>query len=223
MKPASKTLLIAVAGAAMLLAGCAHKPVRPTPDQTALGPEGGAGATGAALNPTEGSINPELQPRSDLNWDANHQIRGAVESVYFDFDRSNIKPGERAKVQAAKDYLDKHPTVRMLLEGHCDWRGTAEYNLALGDRRASEVKKYLIALGVSPDRLDTLSKGSEDATKNADETTMAHDRRVDFVVIPGAGDAGDMGAAAQGPATDNGAAPAPAAAPADAGPPPTAP
>jgi len=67
----------------------------------------------------------------------------------------------------------------MMLEGHCDWRGTAEYNLALGDRRAAAVKKYLLTLGVNADKVDTLSKGSEDAKKGDD----AHDRRVEFVVV----------------------------------------
>ena len=87
------------------------------------------------------------------------------------------------KLQAAKDYLDKNPEYRLLLEGHCDWRGTSEYNLGLGDHRANEVKKYLTTLGVGPDKLETLSKGSEEAKKNADESEMAKDRRVELVVV----------------------------------------
>ena len=87
------------------------------------------------------------------------------------------------KLQAAKDYLDKNPAQRLLLEGHCDWRGTAEYNLGLGDRRASRTKKYLMSIGVPADKLETLSKGSEEAKKNADAATMATDRRVDLVIL----------------------------------------
>jgi hypothetical protein len=79
-------------------------------------------------------------------------IRGLLQPVYFDFDRSNVKADERAKLQAAKDYLDKNPQYRLLLEGHCDWRGTAEYNLGLGDRRASEAKKYLLRSASQPTR-----------------------------------------------------------------------
>jgi peptidoglycan-associated lipoprotein len=70
-----------------------------------------------------------------------------------------------------------------LLEGHCDWRGTAEYNLGLGDRRANAAKKYLLSLGVAADRLESVSKGSLEASKNADDATMAKDRRVDLVVV----------------------------------------
>jgi peptidoglycan-associated lipoprotein len=103
--------------------------------------------------------------------------------VYFDFDRSHVKELERPKLQAAKDYLDKNPQYHLLIEGHCDWMGTAEYNLALGDRRASEAKKYLLSIGVAPDKVETLSKGSEDAKKNVDDATRAKDRRDEIVIV----------------------------------------
>jgi peptidoglycan-associated lipoprotein len=73
--------------------------------------------------------------------------------------------------------------VRVLLEGHCDWRGTAEYNLGLGDRRANAAKKYLLSLGVAQDKVEVLSKGSLDAAKNADDATAAKDRRVEIVIL----------------------------------------
>ncbi len=184
MKLATKSLCIVVASAAAFFAGCAKKPVRPDPSATALGPQaGGAGA----LTPTEVSTtadaNSMLQARDpNIIEDAN-TIRGLLQPVYFDLDRSNIKADERAKLQAAKDYLDKNPQYRLLLEGHCDWRGTAEYNLGLGDRRANDAKKYLVSIGVSADKLETLSKGLEEAKKNADEATMAKDRRDDLVIL----------------------------------------
>ncbi len=210
MKSASKPFLGLVAIGALVLTGCTHKPVRPAPSDT-MGtglPGGGNGAT--SLNPTENSLNPGGLENRDTGLFANSdQVRNLTEPVYFDFDRSNIKASERPKVQAAKDLLDKHPEAHLLLEGHCDWRGTAEYNLALGDRRANEVKKYLLTLGVSADKLDTVSKGSEEATKNGSAEVMAHDRRVDFVLEkPGAG---------AGPAGGAPAAGAPAGAPAGAG------
>lgn len=186
MKSVSRIALLSLASAAMILAGCTKKPVRPYPGETVLGQPAGGGEN---LNPTAVATSPEgtgLQQRGAGDFDANGQLRGSqigLDSVYFDFDKYNIKQDERAKAQAAKDYLAKNPQYRMLLEGHCDWRGTAEYNMGLGDRRANAVKKYLISLGVSADKLETLSKGSEDAQKNADETTMAHDRRVEFVVL----------------------------------------
>jgi peptidoglycan-associated lipoprotein len=166
--------------------------MRPDPNSTVLGP---TGTGNTALTPEAVPTNPEamsLQQRDTGNFDESGQDRKSLEAqaVYFDFDKSSIKASERPKLQAVKDYLDKNPQAHLLLEGHCDWRGTAEYNLSLGDRRANEAKKYLLSLGVSADRVDTLSKGLEDATKNADQATMAHDRRVDPVVTKaGAGPA----------------------------------
>ena len=182
MKLASKSLCIAAAAA--LLSGCAHKPVRPSPNETALGPQAGGGG---ALAPTEVSTtadqNSALQQRDANIIETADTIRGLLQPVYFDFDRYNVKDAERSKLQAAKDYLDKNPQYRILLEGHCDWRGTSEYNLGLGDHRANEVKKYLTTLGVAPDKLETLSKGSEESKKNADDAEMAKDRRVELVVV----------------------------------------
>jgi peptidoglycan-associated lipoprotein len=184
MKFASKSLCILAASAAALMVGCTKKPVRPDPSATALGPQsGGAGN----LTPTDVSstadANSGLTNRDpNIIEDAN-TIRGLLQPVYFEFNQSNLKPEERTKLQAAKDYLEKNPTQRLLVEGHCDWRGTSEYNLSLGDHRANESKKYLISLGVSADKIETLSKGSEEAQKNADAATMAKDRRDDLVIL----------------------------------------
>ncbi len=186
MKLLSNKTFLLILSSAVVLAGCSKKPMRPDPSATVLGPQGGA----SSLNPEQVSAGPDansLQSRDMAGFDASGQLRGQVEAVYFDLDKSSVKQAERPKVQAAKAYLDKNPQYKMLLEGHCDWRGTAEYNLALGDRRANEVKKYMLTLGVTPDKIDTLSKGLEDAKKNADEATMAKDRRVEFVVVKAAG------------------------------------
>jgi peptidoglycan-associated lipoprotein len=180
MNSVSKKFYLVLVSAAAIFAGCAKKPMRPDPSATVIGPQGGG-----ALNPTDvattADANSGLQARGDF--DANGQLRGALDSVYFSFNESSIKPDERAKLQAAKDYLAKNPTNRLLLEGHCDWRGTAEYNLGLGDRRANAAKKYLVTLGVDAGKLETLSKGSEEATKNGDDETMKKERRVDLVVL----------------------------------------
>lgn len=180
-----------VVSAALVLAGCSKKPTRPDPSATALGPQGGGASS---LQPTTvPSTLPTdtLAPRDDgFGPDNLNRTALADKTVYFDFDKSAIKATERPKLQAAKDYLDKNPGQRLLLEGHCDWRGTAEYNLALGDRRANAVKKYLQSIGVPADRVETLSKGSLEASKNADEATMAKDRRVDLVVSRGGASSG---------------------------------
>ncbi|HVU34350.1 MAG TPA: OmpA family protein [Opitutaceae bacterium] len=204
MKLPSQRLCLVVASAALVLAGCSKKPIRPDPSATVLGPQGGGSSGAASLNPSDvASLTPtggDLAPREG-GFDLNGQNRDllAAQTVYFDFDSAAIKGGERSKLQAAKDYLDKNPGDRLLLEGHCDWRGTAEYNLSLGDRRASSVKKYLQTLGVVADRMETLSKGSLEATKNADQATAAKDRHVNLIVVrPGA--SGAAGAAAPGAA-----------------------
>lgn len=180
MKLVSTPLCLVLASAVLTLAGCSQKPNRPTPLQTA--PMGNSN-----LNPS--NVDTSLAPGTDLtqrsdDWDPNGLNRAALagNTVYFDFDQSAIKQAEREKLKAAKEFLDKNPTYRLVLEGHCDWRGTAEYNLGLGDRRAAAVKKYLLSLGVVADKLETLSKGSLEAAKNADEATMGKDRRVDLVV-----------------------------------------
>jgi peptidoglycan-associated lipoprotein len=206
MKSVSKQICVILLSSAAVFTGCTKKPMRPDPNSTVLGPTGGGSG---ALTPEAVPTSPDagLQARDNGNFDESGQDRKSLEAqaVFYDFDRANIRASERPKLQAAKDYLDKNAQVHLLLEGHCDWRGTAEYNLSLGDRRANEAKKYLIGLGVSADRLDTLSKGSEEAKKNADQATMTHDRRVDLVVTrPGA----SMGAPAAGPAAA-GAMPAP--------------
>lgn len=187
-----KVLLVAASSAlALMLAGCPKKPARPDPAATVLGMQGSGTNTGLGTGPSSASFNPDapgLVERGE-GFDPLGQNRTALEAqtVYFDFDQSAIKASERPKLQAAKEYLEKNPGYRLLLEGHCDWRGTAEYNLGLGDRRANAAKKYLQSIGVPADRVETLSKGSLEAVKNADDATSAKDRRVNLVVVnPGA-------------------------------------
>ena len=205
MNFASKRLFLAASTGALafLLAGCPKKPNRPDPASTMLGQQGsGTNTNLAGMGPSNVNLNPEapgLVDRGD-GFDPMGQNRTALEAqtVYFDFDKSDVKAPERPKLQAAKDYLDTHPGFRLLLEGHCDWRGTAEYNLGLGDRRANAVKKYLQTLGVPADRLETLSKGSLEAERNANDATMAKDRRVNLIVVNPSLASPAMGAPATG-------------------------
>jgi peptidoglycan-associated lipoprotein len=210
MKLLSQKLCLVVASSALVLAGCTKKPARPDPSLTAMGMQPGGAST---INPDAvATMTPSSElPSRDGTFDAADQNRTALQAqtVYFDLDKSDIKSAERTKLQAAKDYLDKNPDQKLLLEGHCDWRGTAEYNLSLGDRRANAVKKYLLSLGVAADRVDTLSKGSLEASKNADAATMAKDRRVDLVATHGKG-ASAIGAAPAGALPPAAPAPAPA-------------
>lgn len=186
MNIASKKFFIVLASAVLVigLAGCKKKPVRPDPSATQLGPNpgGDSAALNAQTTNPASDLNSGLSPRTD-GIDENGQIKDLLGAVYFDFDSSSIKPAEREKIKAAKDYLAKNPTYRILFEGHCDWRGTDEYNLSLGDRRATAAKKYLISLGVDAAKVESNSKGSLEATKNADDATRAKDRRAQIIVL----------------------------------------
>jgi peptidoglycan-associated lipoprotein len=184
MNIALKKFCLVLASAAFLLTGCSKKPKRPDPSATVLGPTGG-GSSSLAPSDVNAALDPSaagLEARDpNIIEDAN-SIRGMFQPVYFDFDKSDVKAGERSKLQAAADYMKEHPEQRILLEGHADWRGTAEYNLSLGDRRANAAKRYLASIA-SGDRVETLSKGSLDASQNADDATAAKDRRVDIVIL----------------------------------------
>ena len=173
-------------GVAVLLAGCPKKPARPSPDQTILGQ--GPGETIKPVdvgNLGENAAGLENKTGSTDKFDESNLQRGVLPVVYFDFDRSAIKAGERPKLQEAVKWLTatENKDKRLLLEGHCDWRGTAEYNMALGDRRANEVKNYLHKLGIDPIRLEILSKGSLGAREKGSHDEMAKDRRVELVVM----------------------------------------
>ncbi len=176
----TKKLCFVTIAAAVVLTGCSKKPKRPDPTTTMMGP------SGAPIDPSNlGDLNAPGTNLGGANAALGEGDRESLKSqtVYFDFDKSGIKASERPKLEAAKKFLDEHADARLLLEGHCDWKGTAEYNLGLGDRRANAAKEYLATLGVSADKLETLSKGSLDAVENADEATQAKDRRVELVVL----------------------------------------
>lgn len=184
MNTVAKKLFLILASSTLLLAGCKKKPVRPSPDATVLGPNGG-GASNLNTNDISTVADPMsgLQARPDGVIEDADTIRGLFKPVFFDLDKSNIKESERSKLQDAVTYLKDHPEQRLRFEGHCDWRGTAEYNLGLGDRRAASAKKYVTTLGLAADKSETISKGSLEAVKNGDEATMAKDRRVDIIIL----------------------------------------
>ena len=84
-----------------------------------------------------------------------------VRDAYFDFNKADIRADARTALAQTAQYLRSYPNERVTVEGHCDERGSTEYNLALGDRRASAVKQYLVSLGISGDRINTDSFGKE--------------------------------------------------------------
>jgi len=107
-----------------------------------------------------------------------------LEDVYFEFDKATLTPETREVLKKHAQWLKEHPTVKILIEGHCDERGTEQYNLALGDRRAHAVKNYLVSLGISPDRIKTISYGEMfPKVKGHNEWAWSQNRRCHFVII----------------------------------------
>jgi len=184
-----KLFLVAASAVCAFLAGCPKPLVRPDPGSTVMGPQTGGPNIDRNL-PTDliagnGPTDLVAKGPNDII-DDGRTIRnqfGAASQVFFDFDRSEIKQSERAKFPAVKAYLEANPGSRVLFEGYCDWRGTAEYNLALGDRRANAAKRYAQSLGIPANRVEVSSKGSLEAAKNADDTQMAKDRRAEIIIV----------------------------------------
>ncbi len=104
-----------------------------------------------------------------------------LEKVYFDFDKYEVKPDFRAPLERDAASIKDHPDAKVVVEGHCDERGTEEYNLALGERRAMSVKTFLVSLGVKDGQLYTISYGEERPVDNGhDEKAWSQNRRVQF-------------------------------------------
>jgi peptidoglycan-associated lipoprotein len=142
----------------LLLAACADKPAT-------------TGATGGGGSGT-GQAN-AAAPGSPGDFTTNVGDR-----VFFDFDKSVIKPEGRTTLQRQAEWLKKYPNYSVTIEGHCDERGTREYNLALGERRASAVRNALVALGIPAARVKTISYGKErPAVLGSNDAAWAQNRR----------------------------------------------
>ena len=107
-----------------------------------------------------------------------------LKDIYFDFDQYDIRPGDAEILKANAALLMRQPTVKIQIEGHCDERGTIEYNLALGERRANSAKKYLISLGMTADRISTISYGKEKPLDPGhNEEAWAKNRRAHSIIL----------------------------------------
>src|SRR5215831_5533531 len=161
------TRIIGILGALLLLAACSSTP-EPAP--------GGPGGPGAAGGPGVGSRN--IVPGSQQDLEAN-----AGDRIFFAFDRSDITPEAQEILARQADWLRRYPNVTVTIEGHCDERGTREYNLALGERRAQAAKNVLVANGITASRISTISYGKErPAVLGSTEEAYAQNRRAVTVV-----------------------------------------
>ena len=148
------------------------------------GEEGSAGETVAGGGSGSGAQTSPATPGSGWSGsaldDPNSPLYEKV--IYFDFDSSEIRPEFLPTLRAHADYLINTPSARLILEGHCDERGSREYNIALGERRANAVRRFLEAEGVSPLQLETISYGEErPAVPGHNEAAWAKNRRVELV------------------------------------------
>lgn len=162
--------------AALLLAACG------TAAQESGGTAGGG--TTETMTSTETTTAPsETMIPGPTPGSQEHLVVNVGDRVFFDFDKSELKPNARRTIESLAVWLSNYPAVTLTVEGHCDERGTREYNLALGERRASAVYDYLVALGVNPNRLSTISYGKErPAVLGSNEEAWAQNRRAVFVV-----------------------------------------
>jgi peptidoglycan-associated lipoprotein len=149
---------------------------------------GCASSGGSGGSAGDGGFKPESRS-SDPGLVARETTRGSAEAaqielrtVYFDFDVYALRPDARRDLEENARTLRQTPDARIEIQGNCDERGSTEYNLALGQKRAESAKRYLIDLGVDASRIDTISFGEENpAVRGHNETAWAKNRRDDFV------------------------------------------
>jgi len=122
---------------------------------TASGPGGSADST------VRVTVSAPAAPPPPTNATMDELFLKEVQDAYFDLDKADIRSDARSALGKTADFLRNYPQIKVVIEGHCDERGSTEYNLALGDRRAAAVKQYLVSLGIGADRMSTVSYGKE--------------------------------------------------------------
>ncbi|MBV9622757.1 MAG: peptidoglycan-associated lipoprotein Pal [Acidobacteria bacterium] len=156
--------------------------VTPTESTTYTLSAHGPGGTQSATARVTVNAPPPPTPTPQTNLTEEQMFAQNVKDIYFDYDKADIRPDQQASLQADAAFLQQHPTMPLTIEGHCDERGSTEYNLALGDNRASAVKNALAAAGVSGDRMKTVSYGKEKPfCTESTEACWQQNRRGHFV------------------------------------------
>ncbi len=172
--------MIFLAGAAALLTvACSSKPKPATASE--------AKPVAAVKSPTAAPVSaPKAEPRPEAPVRISVEElnrRGYLKDAFFDYDRYDIRQDQRDVLEKDAAWLRENPTVKITVEGHCDERGTDQYNMALGQQRAQAVKDYLIQLGVDPSRIQIISYGKERPfVTGHDDRAWAQNRRDHFLV-----------------------------------------
>jgi peptidoglycan-associated lipoprotein len=200
MNHPQKRALIAVAALAMLAAGCAKKkvavapppqppPAAPAQTATALRPRAATPAPPrTATAPTPAAATPAPRYPSAATRARIDQLLAKIEDAYFDYDRATLRPDALKALQAdateLRDILKDYPDYKLTIEGHCDERGSDEYNLALGDRRAQASKDYLVQVGIPSAQLNLVSYGKmRPVCSEHDEACWQRNRRIHILAI----------------------------------------
>jgi peptidoglycan-associated lipoprotein len=174
MLTSSNTLKLAAIAAVFLVAACASKP-KPMAEAPPPPPPS---STSAPPTDVQSSTIPGSQQDFKVN---------VGDTVHFEYDKYSVREDDKDLLSRQAAWLQKYPQVRVTVEGHCDERGTREYNLALGARRANAVKEYLVSLGVSSARVDTISYGKErPICTESDESCYSQNRRGVTTITSGA-------------------------------------
>jgi len=172
----------------ILLWGCSSKkviqPVQPESQQPPI--------TQAETTP---KVTQPAQPEERIHEETYAKIESTEEKpkyreeeifkdIYFDYDQYDIRPDAKPILENIASWLSKNPNTKILIEGHCDERGTNEYNIALGDRRAKSARDFLVALGISQSRIEMISYGEEKPVCNEHtEECWSKNRRAHFVIL----------------------------------------
>ncbi|BBC74316.1 peptidoglycan-associated lipoprotein [Altererythrobacter sp. B11] len=168
-----KIAIALTAASALALGACAKKApetLPPAPQPTATTP---------APAPTPAPTGPV--PGSQTHF---KQAMAGKDVIYFDTDKYDIDSEDQAALRAQAQYMSQYPNIRATIEGHCDERGTRDYNLALGERRANAAKNYLVSLGVPATRVTTISYGKErPVALGSNEAAWAQNRRAVTIVL----------------------------------------
>ena len=153
---------------------------------TAMGPGGTATDTArVTVNVPPPPPTPPPPPPKPPDVNIDELFRQNVKDIYFDFDKSDIRPDQVSTLQGDATWFKNNPNVRFTIEGHCDERGSAEYNIGLGDRRANAAKEYLVSNGVAANRIMTVSYGKErPVCRDANEMCWQRNRRAAFTKNP---------------------------------------
>ncbi len=182
-KMVSRVLGLIVVAAALV--GCGKKDDWDIYGQNPAGVTGSSmdGSMGGGMNDGIAGYDFVGEPIDGAQLSGGEERAGMFSAVYFGYDSNAVQGGESAKLQEVAEYMNNENDVALIVEGHCDERGSREYNIALGERRALAVREYLIGLGVAADRIQTRSMGKEmPAVEGQGESAWAQNRRAEFII-----------------------------------------